>query len=172
MVGVAISTMALVAVMSVFNGLEDLIRSLFASFDAELKIEPVKGKSFLVTEEWLESIRQIEGVAILTEVIEDNALLEFRGNQQVVRLKGVSENFLDQDRFSKGYFWGDTTLGTSVRPGAILGRGVGFFLSINLGEINSALKVYYPKAPRTAGSNEPNKLYTSAQIEPRAFYSI
>ena len=172
MVGVAISTMALVAVMSVFNGLEDLIRSLFASFDAELKIEPVKGKSFLVTEEWLESIRQIEGVAILTEVIEDNALLEFRGNQQVVRLKGVSENFLDQDRFSKGYFWGDTTLGTSVRPGAILGRGVGFFLSVNLGEINSALKVYYPKAPRTAGSIDPNQLYSSAQIEPRAFFSI
>ena len=172
MVGVAISTMALVAVMSVFNGLEDLIRSLFASFDAELKIEPVKGKSFLVTEEWLESIRQIEGVAILTEVIEDNALLEFRGNQQVVRLKGVSENFLDQDRFSKGYFWGDTTLGTSVRPGAILGRGVGFFLSVNLGEINSALKVYYPIAPRTAGSIDPNQLYSSAQIEPRAFFSI
>lgn len=171
-VGVAISTMALVAVMSVFNGLEDLIRSLFASFDAELKIEPVKGKSFEVTEEWLNTIRQIEGVGILTEVIEDNALLEYRGNQQVVRLKGVSENFLDQDRFSKGYFWGDTTLGTPVRPGAILGRGVGFFLSVNLGEINSALKVYYPKAPRTAGSIDPNQLYSSAQIEPKAFFSI
>ncbi len=172
MVGVAISTMALVAVMSVFNGLEDLIRSLFASFDAELKIEPVKGKSFEVTEDWLNAIRQIEGVGILTEVIEDNALLEYRGNQQVVRLKGVSENFLDQDRFSKGFFWGDTTLGTSVRPGAILGRGVGFFLSVNLGEINSALKVYYPKAPRSAGSIDPNQLYSSAQIEPKAFFSI
>jgi len=172
MVGVAISTMALVAVMSVFNGLEDLIRSLFASFDAELKIEPVKGKSFVVTEQWLESIREIEGVGILTEVIEDNALLEYRGNQQVVRLKGVSENFLDQDRFAKGFFWGDTTLGTSQRPGAILGRGVGFFLSVNLGEINSVLKVYYPKAPRTAGSIDPNQLYSSAQIEPKAFFSI
>ena len=172
MVGVAISTMALVAVMSVFNGLEDLIRSLFASFDAELKIEPAKGKSFEVTEDWLNAIRQIEGVGILTEVIEDNALLEYRGNQQVVRLKGVSENFLDQDRFSKGFFWGDTTLGTSVRPGAILGRGVGFFLSVNQGEINSALKVYYPKAPRSAGSIDPNQLYSSAQIEPKAFFSI
>jgi lipoprotein-releasing system permease protein len=172
MVGVAISTMALVAVMSVFNGLEDLIRSLFASFDAELKIEPVKGKSFQVTEDWLDSIRQIEGVGILTEVIEDNALLEYRGNQQVARIKGVSENFLDQDRFSKGYFWGDTTLGTTVRPGAILGRGVGFFLSVNLGDVNSALRVYYPKAPRTAGSIDPNQLYSSAQIEPRAFFSI
>jgi lipoprotein-releasing system permease protein len=172
MVGVAISTMALVAVMSVFNGLEDLIRSLFASFDAELKIEPVKGKSFLVTEEWLDSIKRIEGVGIVTEVIEDNALLEYRGNQQVARMKGVSDNFLDQERFSKGYFWGDTTLGTSLRPGAILGRGVAFFLSVNLGEVNSSLKVYYPKAPRTAGSIDPNQLYSSAQLEPRAFFSI
>jgi lipoprotein-releasing system permease protein len=84
----------------------------------------------------------------------------------------VSENFLDQDRFSKGYFWGDTTLGTPLRPGAILGRGVGFFLSVNLGEINSALKVYYPKAPRSAGSIDPNQLYASASIEPKAFFSI
>ncbi|MFL0683734.1 MAG: FtsX-like permease family protein [Algoriphagus aquaeductus] len=172
MVGVAISTMALVAVMSVFNGLEDLIRSIFASFDAELKVEPVKGKSFVATEEWLESIRTLEGVDILTEVIEDNALLEYRGNQQVARLKGVSENFLEQGRFSKGFFWGDTTLGTPLRPGAIMGRGLGFFLSVNLGEVNSSLKVYYPKAPRSAGSIDPNQLYTSAQIEPRAFFSI
>lgn len=172
MVGVAISTMALVAVMSVFNGLEDLIRSIFASFDAELKVEPVKGKSFVATEEWLESIRTLEGVDILTEVIEDNALLEYRGNQQVARFKGVSENFLEQGRFSKGFFWGDTTLGTPLRPGAIMGRGLGFFLSVNLGEVNSSLKVYYPKAPRSAGSIDPNQLYTSAQIEPRAFFSI
>jgi lipoprotein-releasing system permease protein len=172
MVGVAISTMALVAVMSVFNGLEDLIRSIFASFDAELKVEPVKGKSFVATEEWLESIRSLEGVDILTEVIEDNALLEYRGNQQVARLKGVSDNFLEQGRFSKGFFWGDTTLGTPLRPGAIMGRGLGFFLSVNLGEVNSSLKVYYPKAPRSAGSIDPNQLYTSAQIEPRAFFSI
>lgn len=172
MVGVAISTMALVAVMSVFNGLEDLIRSLFASFDAELKVEPAQGKSFVVTEDWLEAIKSLEGVDIVTEVIEDNALLEYRGNQQVARIKGVSDNFLEQGRFSKGYFWGDTTLGTPIRPGAILGRGVGFFLSVNLGEINSSLKVYYPKAPRTAGSIDPNQLYSSAQIEPRAFFSI
>jgi len=171
-VGVAVGTIALVVVMSVFNGLEDLIRSLFASFDAELKIEPAKGKSFLAPREWLAEIEKIEGVAILTEVIEDNVLYEHDENQIVAKIKGVSDNFLDQGRFSKGYFWGDTTLGTDLRPGAILGRGVGFFLSIHLNEPNSTLKVFYPKAPRSAGSIDPNQLYTSAQLEPRAFFSI
>ncbi|OOG70782.1 FtsX-like permease family protein [Algoriphagus sp. A40] len=171
-VGVAVGTIALVVVMSVFNGLEDLIRGLFASFDAELKVEPAQGKSFLAPKEWLAEIEKIEGVEVLTEVIEDNVLFEHDGNQIVAKIKGVSDNFLDQGRFSKGYFWGDTTLGTDIRPGAILGRGVGFFLSVNLNEVNSTLKVFYPKAPRSAASIDPSQMYASAQLEPRAFFSI
>ncbi len=172
MIGVAVGTMSLVIVMSVFNGLEDLIKSLFASFDAELKIEVVEGKSFLTNEEWLDSIRNLEGVAILTEVIEDNALLDYKGHQMVARIKGVSDNFLDQGRFSKGYFWGDTTLGTELRPAAILGRGVGFFLSVNLEDFNVPLKVFYPKAPRSAASIDPTQLYASGILDPVAFFSI
>lgn len=172
MVGVAVGTIALVVVMSVFNGLEDLIRTLFASFDAELKVEPVQGKSFLAPREWLTEIEKIEGIEIVTEVIEDNVLYEHDGNQIVAKIKGVSDNFLDQGRFSSGYFWGDTTLGTDIRPGAILGRGVGFFLSINLNQTNSTIKVFYPKAPRTAASIDPSQMYASAQLEPRAFFSI
>ncbi|MDN3203836.1 FtsX-like permease family protein [Algoriphagus sediminis] len=172
MIGVAVGTMALVIVMSVFNGLEDLIRSLFASFDAELKIEAAEGKSFEVNDEWLEEIKKLEGVLVLTEVIEDNALFEYQGNQLVARIKGVSENFLDQGRFANGYFWGDTTLGTDIRPGAILGRGVGFFLSVNLENVNTPLKVYYPKAPRSAATLDPNQMYGTGYLEPRAYFSI
>ncbi|WPR75124.1 FtsX-like permease family protein [Algoriphagus sp. NG3] len=172
MVGVAVGTMALVIVMSVFNGLEDLIRTIFASFDAELKIEATVGKSFLTTEEWLDSIRSIEGVAVLTEVIEDNALLEYNGQQMVGRIKGVSENFLDQERFSKGYFWGDTTLGTALNPAAILGRGVGFFLSVNLDNVHVPLKIYYPKAPRSAATIDPSQFYESAVLKPVAYFSV
>ena len=172
MVGVAISTMALVAVMSVFNGLEDLIRGLFSSFDSELQVTPVAGKSFVVTEDWLNAIREVEGVEVITEVIEDNALLEYRGNQHIARVKGVSDNYFDHERFSKGYFWGDTTLGTSLRPGAILGRGVAFALSVNLDDINSVLNIYYPKSPKSAASLDPNQLYAAGQVEPRGFFSI
>ncbi len=172
MVGVAISTMALVAVMSVFNGLEDLIRGLFSSFDSELQVTPVAGKSFVATEEWLNELRAVDGVEVITEVIEDNALLEYRGNQHIARVKGVSDNYFDHERFSKGYFWGDTTLGTALRPGAILGRGVAFALSVNLDDINSVLQIYYPKAPKSAASLDPNQLYAAGQVEPRGFFSI
>jgi ABC-type transport system, involved in lipoprotein release, permease component len=172
MIGVAVGTMALVIVMSVFNGLEDLIRGLFASFDAELKVEAVVGKSFEVDSLWLDGIQNVDGVAVLTEVIEDNALLDYNGNQLVATIKGVSDNFLEQDRFSRGYFWGDTTLGNDLRPGTIMGRGVGFFLSVNLKDVNVPLKVFYPKAPRSAATLNPNQLYSSASLEPVAFFSV
>ena len=126
----------------------------------------------MTSEEWLDSIRSLEGVAVLTEVIEDNALLDYNGNQMIGRLKGVSDNFLDQGRFARGYFWGDTTLGTELNPAAILGRGVGFFLSVNLDDVNVPLKVYYPKAPRTAASIDPSQFYETAVLDPVAYFSI
>lgn len=172
MVGVAISTMALVAVLSVFNGLEDLIRGLFSSFDSELQVTPASGKSFEVTKDWIDALGQVPGVEVITEVIEDNALLEYRGNQHVARIKAVSDNYFEHNRFSKGFFWGDTTLGDSLRPAALLGRGVAFALAVNLDDINSVLNIYYPKAPKSAASLDPNQLYASGQVEPRGFFSI
>lgn len=171
MVGVAVGTMALVIVLSVFNGLEDLVKSLYASFDADLKIEAAAGKSFEVSDEWLDAIRATPGVAVLTEVIEDNALLRYRDNQIVGRIKGVTDNFLDQDRFAKGHFTGEMTLGTEEQPAAILGRGVGYFLTVDLENEFDLLQVFYPRAPR-AGSIDPRNMYTKDIIKPVAYFSI
>lgn len=172
MIGVAVGTMSLIMVLSVFNGLEDLIRGLYASFDAELKIEATKGKSFLVTEDWLKSIEEIEGVGVVTEVIEDNALFKYRDYQHLARIKGVSENYLQQGRFDKGYIWGELDLGSEKQPKAIIGRGVGFFLSVDLDNPIDLLQVYYPKAPRSAGTIDPNQLYNRDILKPSAFFSI
>jgi len=172
MIGVAVGTMALVVVLSVFNGLEDLVRSLYASFDAELKIEAVQGKSFEVGPDWLLKIEEIEGVDIVTEVIEDNALFKYREYQHLARLKGVSDNYLDHGRFEKGYVWGSLELGSDLQPKAIIGRGVGFFLSIDIGNEFELLTVFYPKAPRSAGTIDPNQLYSRNFIKPAAFFSV
>jgi lipoprotein-releasing system permease protein len=73
MVGVAFSTAALIIVLSVFNGLEDLLRSLNNSFDPEIKVEAAVGKSFKVSNEFISDIKKVEGVKLVTEVIEDYA---------------------------------------------------------------------------------------------------
>lgn len=172
MIGVAVGTMALVVVLSVFNGLEDLVRSLYASFDAELKVEASLGKSFVAEEDWLASIKALEGVEIVTEVIEDNALFKYRDYQHLARIKGVSGNYLDHGRFGQGYVWGDLDLGSAQQPRAILGRGVGFFLSVDLDNEFEMLQVFYPKAPRSAGTIDPNQLYSRDMIKSSAFFSV
>ncbi|GGZ35190.1 membrane protein [Echinicola pacifica] len=171
MVGVAVGTMALVIVLSVFNGLEDLVRGIYASFDAELKIETVKGKSFEVSGEFLDSLRAIEGVEQVTEVIEDNALLRYGEEQMVITMKGVSDSFLDKERFAQGHFSGELDLGTPENPSAILGRGVAFMLGVNPDNEFDNLRMYYPKAPR-AGSLDPRNMYNSARLDVSGFYSV
>lgn len=171
MIGVAVGTMALVIVLSVFNGLEDLVKKLYASFDAELKIEAAMGKSFEVSEDWLDSIRNVPGVEVLTEVIEDNALLRYRDNQVVGKMKGVSDNFLEQGRFSEGHFTGEMSLGTESQPAALLGRGIGYFLSVDLSNEFDLLQVFYPRAPRS-GSIDPRNMYKSDVIKPLGYFSI
>ena len=172
MVGVAVGAMALVIVLSVFNGLEDLVRGLYASFDADLKIEASQGKSFRMDESTLRSIEEVEGVYLVTEVIEDNALFNYRSYQHLARIKGVSDNYLAQPRFEQGYVWGKLDLGTQERPQAIIGRGVGFFLSIDLKNEFDLLQAYYPKAPRNAATIDPRQLYNQGTLIPSAFFSV
>lgn len=171
MIGVAVGTMALVIVLSVFNGLEDLIRGLYASFDAELKIEAVVGKSFPASQDFLDSLKAVEGVEAITEVIEDNALLKYGDDQLVVTMKGVSDNFLDEERFSQGYFSGEMTLGSVEHPKAILGRGVGFFLGVDPRNEFQHLRMYYPKAPRS-GSIDPRQMYNAEMLGLAGFFSV
>ncbi|WP_143959434.1 FtsX-like permease family protein [Litoribacter populi] len=171
MIGVAVGTMALIIVLSVFNGLEDLIRGLYASFDAELKVEAAVGKSFRVEKDWLNDIQAVEGVEVVTEVIEDNALFGYKGVQKVAKLKGVSDNFLDQGRFEQGYFRGKLSLGTEKQPEAILGMGVASTLRVDINNDLEFLTVYYPKASRS-GTIDPRQMYNREIIRPIGYFSI
>ena len=90
MLGVAFATAALIIVLSVFNGLEVLLRSLYTSFDPELKIEAVHGKSFRTDDRFLESIRTVPGVKTMTEVIEDYAYVRYRDAAMVVSIFAIS----------------------------------------------------------------------------------
>src|ERR1700722_14568278 len=79
--GIALGTMALIIVLSAFNGISNLVRSLYNSFGADLQITVVKGKVFIPNGPKFESIKHYEGVKNFTEVLEDRALLKFNDQQ-------------------------------------------------------------------------------------------
>ena len=92
-VGVAVATMALVVTLSVFNGFHDLVASFLTSFDPQLKVTPVKGKTVAADDPRLTEIRQLPQVDVATECMEDQALAVYNGRQAMITLKGVDDNF-------------------------------------------------------------------------------
>lgn len=171
MLGIAFSTAALIIVLSVFNGLGDFLRSLNSSFDPEIKIELEKGKSFEVTPEFISNIKAVEGVQLVTEVIEDFAYVRYRDADMVVTLKGVSNNFLDQHRLDDHLVQGELVLENKGISYAIMGRGVQYALSVSVSENLFPLQVFYIKNLK-ATSMDPSQLYTRRTIEPGGVFSI
>jgi lipoprotein-releasing system permease protein len=141
---VAVITMSLVIGMSVFNGMENLIRSLYNSFDPELKISPVEGKTFIMTDSLHKLIQQTDGVFIITEVIEDNAVLSYKNESDVIKIKGLSENFIEQHRMDSFIVAGNIKLQKQGRDFAIIGRGVQYKLSVPLNNQFAPVQIYYP----------------------------
>ena len=95
MVGVAVATMALVIVLSVFNGFHDLVATLFTSFDPQIEISPAKGKSAPCDDPILSKVLSLPEIDVATECVEDIALAVYNGNQKMVRIKGVDDNFTE-----------------------------------------------------------------------------
>ncbi len=171
MIGIAFSTAALIIVLSVFNGLEGLLRSLYSSFDPEIKIELKKGKSFEVTPEFISKVQAIDGVRIVTEVIEDYAYVRYRDADMVVTMKGVSDNFLDQHRLDDHLADGRLVLKEKNIDYAIIGRGVQYALSVGVSENLFPLQVFYIKNMKSS-SLDPSQLYARKSIEPGGVFSI
>ena len=92
-VGVAVATMALVVTLSVFNGFHDLVASFFTTFDPQLKVVPVSGKTVAADDPTLKIICSLKQVEVAAEIVEDMALATYNGRQAMVKIKGVEDNF-------------------------------------------------------------------------------
>ena len=91
--GVAVGTMALVIVLSVFNGFHDLVASLFTNFDPQIEVVPLKGKTINADAPELDKIRHLDFVDVATDVVEDQAIAVYGDRQRMVTVMGVDENF-------------------------------------------------------------------------------
>ena len=144
-IGVAVATMALVIVLSVFNGFHDLVASLFTSFDPQLKVVPVEGKTAPADDPILTKIRLLPQVDVATETVEDQALAIYNDHQAMVKIKGVDDNFAELSHITD-ILYGD---GSFSSHAANLEYGtVGIRLAQNLGigaQWDGFLKIYAPK---------------------------
>lgn len=165
--GVCTGTMALVIVLSVMNGISQLIAFNFSSFDPELKITPVEGKSFVAEQPVFEEVKKIQGVASFTETIEENALLFYNNREYPAIVKGVPDNYnhiigLDSTLITEG----DFILTRSSYHFAVVGQEIAWYLSVGA-NFSSPIKFYAPKRGKVSQLN-----FKQDYLYPSGIYSI
>lgn len=142
--GVAVGTLALIVVLSIFNGFEDLFTDLFSSFDPELKITLNEGKIFSVDSPEMQQLREHPSVAVFAEVIEENALLKFKEKQMPALIKGVTNDFRALTHIDSLMYEGEFLLFDGAFERAVPGAGVASILGLGAYFIDP-LYIYAPK---------------------------
>lgn len=152
MIGIMVSTTALVVVLSVFNGMSDIIGGWFNALHADYEVTLREGKSFPVDNFPMEKLQQLAEVKSVNEIVCDMALANYDDRQELLYLKGVPDNYLRDNHFEKMLVDGDTALWKIQQPCAIFGTGVAGMLEINLLSYN-LVKLYYPKRTKKNFAN-------------------
>ena len=171
MVGVTVGTMALIIVLSVFNGFESLISSLFNSFNPDLEITASKGKTFHYIDFPSDDIKAILGVYVLTEVVEENALLKYRNKQYIATIKGVSDEFERMSGLDTMLIRGEFMLWEGKQPKMIMGAGVAYFLNAGIRDLLNPISVFVPRREGKMSMNL-EQAFNSKNIWPSAVFSI
>ena len=141
-IGVMVGTSSLIIVLSVFNGLEDLLKSLYINFNPEIKIVSNNSKYFINNNNQTNNINNIEGVDFVSKVIEDRAIASYNGIEIPVYIKGVDSSFSFQNRLNKNIVEGDFILKKNSSSYAVVGRGVKYKISLNLNDNFNNLILY------------------------------
>ena len=148
--GIAVGAAALLLVLSVFNGFEDLITGMYNSFNPDLKITPTQGKTFPADPAFLSRIRAVPGVKDISCTLEEVAFFEYKNSQDFGTLKGVDTNYIKVSSVDSMVREGVFRLEQEDRSYAVLGLGMRNKLNVNVDDVFSPLAVYMPKRKETA----------------------
>lgn len=162
--GVALATLALICTLSVFNGFQDLVATLFTAFDPQLKITATSDKVFNAQEPRIQALRQWPEVDVFSESLEDYAMVQYKGKQVMVTLKGIQDNFnqltaIDSILYGRGEMILRDEIVDYVIPGvelvSILGTGIRFV---------DPLEIYAPKRGAKINIANPTNSFESRHL--------
>lgn len=173
MIGVAVATMALVIVMSVFNGFHDLVASFLTNFDPQLEVVPTEGKSANANDPLLAKVKQLRQVDVATENVEDMAMAMYGDKLTMVTIKGVDDNF-DKLTHIKEILYGDGEYelhAGNLEYGII---GIRLAQTLDVGATwNGYLKIYAPKrSGQLDMSNPASGFAVDSLLSPGVVFSV
>jgi len=170
MIAIMVSTAALIIVLSVFNGFEGLVQSLYGDFYADLKIVPATGKYITVNDSLINRIKSASGVRQLSFVAEEKAVLVNGNYQTIAFLKGVDKNYNNVNKLNHYITYGKYELGTAEAPAIVAGSGIANAVGIDPQSPLSDLVIYLPN--RKAKNFTSLDAMHSFQVKPAGIFSV
>ena len=165
-IGIALGCMVLVVILSVYNGFDNLIKSLYNSYSPNYIIEAAKGKSFTADEALIGKIREQESTLAIAPLVQDNIFCTYNGSQSVATLCGVDSLFLQRSRLADYIVDGSFSTGLGEINGAIVSSKLAITLGIRC-RFTTPLMLYYPKMRRNPAAS--TKASTAASTAAAAY---
>lgn len=168
--GVAIATMAMICTLSVYNGFEEIISSLYSEIDPHLEVRAKSGKTLDTTAPEIKRLEEIGGVEAVTPVVEDNALALYGDKQQPVVIKGVPSNYSKVNNIDAALIDGATMFADSL-PYAVIGVGISNTLMV-APHFLSPIYLYAPKRKAKVNLINPSTSFNTSQVYCSGVFSI
>lgn len=153
MVGVFVGSAALIIILSVFNGFEEVVLKMFNTISPQIVISPRQGKTFDPDTRYFQSLRNNPDVYSYTQVLSENALLRYNEKQSVGLIKGVSTEYLKNKSLDSITIEGKFVLNNSAGSNAVIGSAIQAYLMVNITDPFNQLQVFSPKK-----GSKPNSL--------------
>lgn len=141
---VGVPVAAMIILLSVFNGFDSLVKSMYTAFDPDILVSPAQGKVFLAEELDVKGIERLPGVEAVSHTLEESVMLEYRGRQTLATLRGVDENYEYVIPIRELVTAGEYSLGNGEMNQVILGQGLAYNLAVNI-NLLTAMNVYVPR---------------------------
>ena len=170
MTGVIVGTAALVLLLSVFNGFEDLLLSMYNSFDPHIKITSNEGKTF-DPENIFSELDNNEDILYFTDVLEEKVLMKNGQNEFIASIKGVGDDFSKMTNLDSIIIEGENFNNYESNSVAVLGQGVAYHLSMGVGNMFNRLKIFVPNRESKTLLN-PSSAFASTSVLPIGIFSL
>ena len=164
-IGIALGCMVLVVILSVYNGFDNLIKSLYNSYSPNYIIEAAKGKSFTADEALIGKIREQESTLAIAPLVQDNIFCTYNGSQSVATLCGVDSLFLQRSRLADYIVDGSFSTGLGEINGAIVSSKLAITLGIRC-RFTTPLMLYYPRMRRNPAASNMQELLSILKAHP------
>ena len=172
MLGVFIGSAALIIILSVFNGFEEVVLKMFNTITPQIIIQPAQGKTFNPNTVYFNELKNDKSIFSYTEVLSENALIRYADKQSPALIKGVSKDFLKNKSLDSIVIDGFFVLENAAGPNAVVGSALQAYLGVNPSDAFEQLQIYSPKKGRKNSSINPLDDFTVLNITPSGVFEV